>query len=709
MQKTLTYMALCLALTPTYAQSLQETTSATNLEHITVTGSRIVESFDEVPASITIIDKDTIAENLHINSELQHILSFAVPGMAPATGSSSNFGQTLRGRNVLVMIDGVPQDTPLRNGSLGVRTLDPANIERIEVLNGATSIWGNGAAGGVINYITKKPNQDRTEFAITQSLNTSLVKTDDTLGHRTVLSVNGTHGALGFVASLSQESYGVQRDADGDILGLQYGLSDSKQRDAFLKLAYDLTDTRSVQLTYNYYDSDQNAHYKDVPGNIDLDEKTYAVPLGPDGVSLGMPQGPEGNYNIMAKYHDEALFDNTSITVDAYQQKIDNVFFWSPTLANPDAGFEGGQSAILSEKQGLRTVLTSTFDVAGIYTTFIYGLDLLNDVTSQPLLDGRIWVPEMDMKSKAGFLQTKWEIAQDWTLKAGVRYEDIGVAVDDYETLKLCRSADTCSTPVAVTGDKLDYSATTYNVGLRYRYADAFSPFISYSEGYEVPDLGRLLRTATVTDVSLIEHEASVIKNYEIGFSSQLNDLFFTVAAYRSTSELGTGTLYDEATGIYRPVRAPQKIWGFEATAEYDINDAWTMNAAYGYTEGKDQLNDIYLGARQISAPKLTSGLRYQPSDQLHLAVTWLHVFSRDRFEANEQGFYTGDQGPISSYDLVNLSASYDYNAWQFFAGINNLFNADYFPARSQAFRYGTGYSVKAPGATLNLGATYRF
>lgn len=688
-----------------YAQS----TENEGLERITVTGSRIVENFDEVPASITVIDQATIQENLHVSSELQAILSFVVPGMSPNTGSTSNFGQTLRGRNMLIMIDGVPQDTPLRNGSLGVRTLDPAAIERIEVLNGATSVWGNGAAGGVINYITKQPKSGDAEVSFTQSVNTSLVKTQDSLGYRSVLSASGKSDALGYVVKVSQENYGVQRDAEGDILGLQYGLSDSKQRDAFLKLSYDLNPEQAFQFTYNYYDSDQNANYRDVPGNIDLGEKTYAEPLPEGEIKLGAPQGPEGNYNLMLKYSDVELFSNTAWTVDIYKQKIDNVFFWSPSLSNPEDGYSGGQSAILSEKAGLRSVFTSRFELAGIPTTFIYGVDLLEDVTSQPLLDGRIWVPEMDMQSSALFLQTKWDLGYDWTVKAGVRREDINVAVDDYTTLKLCRDAQTCSTEMAVSGGEMDYAANTFNVGLRYRADNGVSPYISYSEGYEIPDLGLLLRTATVSDLSLIEGEASIVKNYEIGLSSEYDDLYYSLALFRSTSELGTGSKFDPATGIYRPVRAPQKIWGFEATVDYRLNDAWRINAAYGYTEGKDTANDIYLGARQISAPKLSTALRYQGTENLNVSLYWLHVFNRDRFEPNADGFYTGDQGPIRSYNLLNMSADYTWHNWNFFAGVENLLNNDYFPARSQALRYGSGYSVKGKGMTANLGFRYSF
>ncbi|MCU4674161.1 TonB-dependent receptor [Catenovulum sp. 2E275] len=702
------YLAVLLALSPfmTLANDIQDKTKS---ERITVTGSRIVESLEEVPASITLIDEQAINDNIQVSSELQNLLALLVPGMAPSTGSTSNFGQTLRGRNVLVMIDGVPQDTPLRNGGLGIRTLDAASIERIEVVNGATSIWGNGAAGGVINYITQKPGTGKANIMLSQSVRTSLVNTEDSLGYRSVISVDGQNQNLGYVIKLSQEKHGVQRDAEGDILGLQYGISDSRQRDAFVKLAYSLDDNRSVQFTYNYYDSDQDANYRDIAGNIDLGEKTYAVPLAVGETKQGAAQGPEGNYNLMLKYKDDALFENTALTVDAYRQKVDNVFFWSATLANPDLGYDGGQSAILSEKNGLRAVLTSQVALGEVYATFIYGADFLQDVTSQPFLDGRIWVPEMDMGSNAFFVQSKWELGDDWTVKAGVRNESISVSVDDYNTLKLCRSAEVCSTPMAVTGGDIDYDATTYNLGLRYRWSEAFSPYISYSEGFEVPDLGLLLRTATVNDINLVQSEASVIKNYEAGFSSQLDALYFNFALYQSKSELGTGSQLDTDTGIYKPVRAPQKIWGYEASAEYRLSDAWQLSTAYGYTEGKDTKNDVYLGARQISAPKLTSAVRYRADNDLSLSLYWLHVFSRNRFNPNTDGFYTGDQGPIDSYDVLNLSANYQLNNWQLFAGIENLLNEDYFPARAQAFRYGTGYSVKGAGANLNLGVSYSF
>src|SRR3546814_16970802 len=48
------------------------------------------------------------------------------------------------------------------SGAIQFPTIDPAMIERIEILRGAaSSLYGSDAIGGVINIITKKGEQDR--------------------------------------------------------------------------------------------------------------------------------------------------------------------------------------------------------------------------------------------------------------------------------------------------------------------------------------------------------------------------------------------------------------------------------------------------------------------------------------------------------------------------------------------------------------------
>ncbi|MBU76989.1 MAG: ligand-gated channel protein [Pseudoalteromonadaceae bacterium] len=710
LKTSLTLIALALSSQSFADDAINKKLTAEEMEHVVVSGSRVFESIDEVPASVTIISQKQIEEHLKVNPELQSLLAQMVPGLAPDTGSSSNTGQSLRGRAPLVMIDGVPQSTPLRNGSLGVKTLDPSAIARIEVIKGATSVYGNGASGGIINYITKQATSDGApEGEISLSSRFSAVKLEESAGARVSAAINGRADKISYLFTASYEENGVQRDAEGDILGLQYGLSDAVTENYFTKLGYDFDDEKQLQFSYNYFSSQQKTDLGDVVGDLNDGEKTYAIHVPKELQKQGKPQGPDGNENITLKYTDYALFSNTQMTLDLYMQDIENVFFFSTSLANPDEGYEGGQSIIRSEKKGARATFNTLVDFDNVEATFIYGLDALNDVTSQPLVDGRVWVPEMDMESLAGFLQTKWVIDNDLVIKAGVRQESIDLAVEDYETLKLCRSATQCSVPLSVKGDTIDYDATTYNVGVKYNLLEAFSPFANYSQGSDISDIGRLLRSATVNDIGLIQTEASIIDNYEVGFTSQFDDLRFEFAAYRSTSEFGTTNSFNEATGVYEPVRAPQEIWGYETLVDYKINPTLKLVATYSYVEGKNTEDDIYLGSRQISPPKGTANLNWQPNDELSLTVSYLYVGSRKRFEPNADGDYVGDQGPISSYNLFNLSGRYNFSKnWQAFMGVENLFNNDYYPARAQSYTYG-GYNIKGLGTTVTLGATYRF
>ncbi|NRB24818.1 TonB-dependent receptor [Shewanella sp.] len=701
---------LCLALPSlsVLADDNARSTADISMERMIITGSRSVERIDEVPSSVTLIDNKMLKQDMLISSELQNILAFRVPGMAPSSGTSSNSGQTLRGRQALIMIDGVPQSTPLRNGQLGVRSIDAGAIERIEVIKGATSIYGNGASGGIINYITKKASSDdKARVQLGASSKFSAVKFEDTPGYRFDASIDGTVDKFSYVLSAAIEETGLQRDSEGDVIGLKYGLSESKSKNLFTKFGYAFDEEKYLQLTYNYFDAQQEADYVDVVGSINSGVKTYAIKNTSGGPKLGEPQGPRGNHNLMLKYIDEEFFSNTQLTVDGYAQVIENMFFYSTSLSNPSEGYAGGQSLIKSDKKGLRVNFNTQVDWDDIEISFIYGLDALNDVSSQPLDDGRIWVPEMDMTNLAAYLQTKIVIDGDWIVKAGIRQDSVDLSVDDYPTLKVCKSADTCSIPMNVKGGDIDYDTTTFNVGIRYNMNEYFSPFMSFSQGSDISDLGRLLRTATVDDISLIRTQASIVDNYELGLSGQFADLTYEVAAYRSNSDLGTGSKYVVETGVYMPVREPQKIWGYEAQLNYQLQDNLTTSVSYSWIEGKNTDKDTYLDGKTISAPKFTATLDWQPIEQARIGLNYLYVGERKRFEPVD-GQYIGTQGPVSSYNIVNLSSSYQIDNWQLSMGIENLLNEDYYSARSQAYTY-SGYNIKGLGTTVNLGVKTSF
>ena len=81
-------------------------------------------------------------------------VSATLPAFSPTREKLSGSGETLRGRSPLFAINGVPQSTPIRDGSRDGFTIDPFFIDRVEVIYGSNALQGIGATGGVVNQVT---------------------------------------------------------------------------------------------------------------------------------------------------------------------------------------------------------------------------------------------------------------------------------------------------------------------------------------------------------------------------------------------------------------------------------------------------------------------------------------------------------------------------------------------------------------------------
>lgn len=147
---TLAIAAACSALA-----HAQDSEARPSLSEVTVTATRSEALVNTVPQSITVVRRDEIEEQVSAGSGLGDILGKLVPGFGLGRQSPSTFTQTLRGRNINVLIDGVPQSTN-RNGARILTLIGPSAVERIVVIRGATAIYGDGATGGVVNIITRK-------------------------------------------------------------------------------------------------------------------------------------------------------------------------------------------------------------------------------------------------------------------------------------------------------------------------------------------------------------------------------------------------------------------------------------------------------------------------------------------------------------------------------------------------------------------------
>jgi iron complex outermembrane recepter protein len=126
-------------------------------EEVIVTSTRSAIDIKDLPQVVTVISKEQIEEQLRLTSDTSQILSNILPAFSPNRQKLTSSGETFRGRAPLLMIDGIPQSNPLRPAGRSGQTIDLSMVDRIEVIHGASAIHGLGATGGVINFITRRP------------------------------------------------------------------------------------------------------------------------------------------------------------------------------------------------------------------------------------------------------------------------------------------------------------------------------------------------------------------------------------------------------------------------------------------------------------------------------------------------------------------------------------------------------------------------
>ncbi|MDR7191617.1 TonB-dependent receptor [Luteimonas terrae] len=142
-----------------------QTTDATTLDRIEVTGSRIRQVDVETAQPITTINRDQIqAGGFNTVADiLQNIPSAGSPTFSrtsPLTSNQEAGGQYIDLRNLgaqrtLVLVNGKRLGIS-PDGFQDVSTIPTAMVERIDILkDGASSIYGSDAMAGVINIITR--------------------------------------------------------------------------------------------------------------------------------------------------------------------------------------------------------------------------------------------------------------------------------------------------------------------------------------------------------------------------------------------------------------------------------------------------------------------------------------------------------------------------------------------------------------------------
>lgn len=199
-------------------------------------------------------------------------------------GSQSGTGKNLeyyirggRSRQVLIVIDGVPVTDASGIGfQYDLRLLPVEQIESIEIMKGAAStLYGSGAATGLINITLKKASKKEIEGTAYMNLGTQNVPNQRKTSAQDFnqgFSVNGTKGSVSYFTSLnSTENKGIS-EASGKDFETDY----FSRVNALQKIGIQFNSKFSLQAFTNYdrlKSSFDGGNFSDEEANISLSEQ----------------------------------------------------------------------------------------------------------------------------------------------------------------------------------------------------------------------------------------------------------------------------------------------------------------------------------------------------------------------------------------------------------------------------------------------------
>lgn len=278
------------------------------VDEVLVTAQKREERLQDVPVPVTVLSADTLSDTDQVR--LQDYFA-TVPGLnLSATSYGQGGAQLLAIRGITtgagtnptvgVTIDDVPYGSSslLGQGELLTPDLDPASLERIEVLRGPQgTLYGAESIGGLIKYVTADPSTEKVS------------------GRVQVLGSDVEHGASGYGArgainvplsdTLAIRASGFARRDPGYVDNVTTGERDVNEADLWGGLASVLWKPSSaVSLKVNALLQNTNG-YGDASIDATADSNGNLHPvLGPQA-NARLPGS--GRYNIRARLYTATL------------------------------------------------------------------------------------------------------------------------------------------------------------------------------------------------------------------------------------------------------------------------------------------------------------------------------------------------------------------------------------------------------------------
>ncbi|MBO9697896.1 MAG: TonB-dependent receptor [Sphingopyxis sp.] len=714
--------------------------SAAQDDSIVVTAARTILPPNALPLTIDIIDKDTLDQQIAISGSVTDAVANLTPSFSPTRQKLSGAGETLRGRSPLYAINGIPQSTPMRDGSRDGFTIDGFFVDRVELIYGSNALQGIGGTGGIVNQVTVgAPKEEGISGRVLLQGTADNGFSKDGIGGKIGGLFQYKAGRFDATLGAAFEKRGAFYDGQGGRIGInltQGETQDSKALSFFARLGYELSPTARLDLIASRFELKGDGDYIALAGNRTLGIPTSAVRGDPPGkaaqnrtesVALSLTDTDLGGGNFVSQ-----IFFNRSR--DTFGGEVaTQATFQDPALAPVGTLFDQSQNR--SRKLGAK--LSYERAVPGFEDlTLTLGFDALVDKTEQALIaTGRVWVPPSDFRSLAPFGQANLKLFDGVVRFAGgVRWENVTIRIDDYHTLA-STTFRACTTPpaapvtpcglasyggVEVTGAKPKFDDVLINGGVIIEPWEGIRAYASYAEGFTVPDIGRITRAVSETGFSVnsIGIDPIISNNREIGIEVKRGPLDASAAYFWSSSDKGQ-LLIAGTDRNFDVQRLRVELQGFELNLGVKLPiDGLKLNAGYAHIKGMfdsdasrgapDGIVDTDLDGVNISPDRLNLSASYNKGPISALVQTQFYL-SRT-FHAKPGKPEPDQRNNFGGYNITDASVRYQTAFGGLNLSVQNLFDKFYIdyssdtrlPTDNLAFFAGRG-------RTFTLGWDYRF
>ena len=666
----------------TYAQT--DVWRTDSLQEVVVTGTGTQHLLKDAPVQTEVISHRQLQQ--YAGKSIEDILSGLTASFEFSENDMSSRLQMngLGNSYVLILIDGRRLHGD-NGGENDLSLIDPHNIEKIEIVKGASSaLYGSDAIAGVINIITKKHREQGIMLE-----NTSRFGSYGDIRQHDGIALN--FGRLSSYTNFQlQHSDGWQNTSEEAPSQTEYHITDSRNMTVNRHTNWQIAERLTYQLTpgLELY-ADGSIYWKRIyrpcghhPG---VDVKTWDLQYDNASLSAG------GKWK---------LNDTDIITLDAdWKRHAYNYVYTDTTLTD---GYVNGR-------------------FTNYFPYFPDDKELQSDQRLTNISLKGVFDLPYEQRLSAGF-----DYRYDW-LKAPMRVAG-GKATDNTEAIYLQDELSLLDPLHLTAGLRL-----TRNEGFGFRLTPKLSAMLklgdglrlraTWSQGFKTPTPKELyyqyIKNMNGVYLYLGNTDLKAQHSNYFGVSAEysVGHLTVTIAPYYNKVNdmitlvtIPTKQAPGDLISKYDPIRVRQyqnmedaKTYGVDVTVRYQTK-SFTAGGSYSYLDTEanqyDSENDVIL-------PVTIDGMAHHKAS---VYVTYNHQFSKSYQlgiglygRMSSKRYYQID-GDGKGYQLWRISTNHQIGKlWRIDAGVDNIFN---FVDRTP---HGLHLGTTSPGRTVYASLTVRF